>query len=248
MNIMMNDEKFEAFLKELYEEKIDEQPSAENMGIDVEKLLNSAYNEKAKKDREKRRKKLFKQVSAAVVVFALILTSIAIFSPEGYADIFRFMVQRDSRGNENVMDNLIGEEQDSVKIIEVYDLSELDSILGVKVKYSEYITKNYGEYVAEVAESYGEVISAHIEFSSPEDRTLIIYHIMPLEYKKTSSYVFDIFENKVSIINKDDIEYSYYIDEESERSNIFWQDDEYFYYLEGDFGWDEAVEIVETME
>ncbi len=71
---------------------------------------------------------------------------------------------------------------------------------------------------------------------------------MPIEEKKASSYIFDVLENKVSLINKDGIEYSYYVDEESERSNIFWQDDEYFYYIEGDFDWDEAVEIVESME
>ncbi len=245
---MMNDEKLEAFLKELYEEKIDEQPSAEDMGIDVEKLLNSAYREKAKKDRKKRRKKIFKQVSVAVVVFALVLTSIAIFSPEGYADLFRFMAQRESRGNESVMDNLIGEEQDEVTTTEIHDLSELDSILGIKLKYPKYLFENYMEYVANASESYGEVVSAHIEFCSPESRALIIYHIMPIEEKKASSYIFDVLENKVSLINKDGIEYSYYVDEESERSNIFWQDDEYFYYIEGDFDWDEAVEIVESME
>lgn len=244
----MNDEKFEAFLKELYEEKIDEQPSAEDMGIDVEKLLNSAYREKAKKDRKNRRKKLFKRVSVAVVVFALVLTSIAIFSPEGYADIFRFMTQRESRGNESVMDNLVGEEQDGVTITEIHDLSELDSILGIKVKYSGYITENSDGYVAKTWESYGKVLAVHIEYYEYDLRTLVIYHIMPIEEKKASSYIFDILENKVSLINKDDIEYSYYVDEESERSNIFWQDDEYFYYIEGDFDWDEAVEIVESME
>ncbi|MBE6021225.1 MAG: DUF4367 domain-containing protein [Clostridiales bacterium] len=249
---MITDEKMEKLIAELYEESIQEMEVP--VDIDVEAHLDRAYRELEAKEKEEAaaaRKKKFKSVIRAAVVFiGILVVSIVAFEPEqGYADVFRFMFDRDARGNEVISDNLIGEE--TVEEIEesTVSLEELDKLIGEPVPIPKYMPYEYeAKTGAKIIKGYDKVLSIQISYTNKETWKMIIYNIMPAEEKRVTSIVMDIPEEKIEEIMINESLCYLYSDAEKEKMTIYWETNEYLYSIDGNISREEVIKIVESIK
>ena len=249
---MITDEKMEKLIAELYEESIQEMEVS--VDIDVEAHLDRAYRELEAKEKEEAaaaRKKKFKSVIRAAVVFiGILVVSLVAFEPEqGYADVFRFMFDRDARGNEVISDNLIGNEADSyVEYIET-DIEKIDETVGRHIPLPTYLPEGY-EMIPEIkiTKGYDKIFSLYISYIENENWQMIIYNVVPITEKSAHSAILDMSEEKKEQLYVDNIFYEVYRDEENEKTYIYWEIDEYIYSIDGNLNQEEAIKIIESIE
>ena len=185
-----------------------------------------------------------------MVFIGVLVLSLAVFEPEqGYADVFRFMFDRDARGNEVISDNLIGNET-AVEAEEItVSLETLDENVGFHIPMPRYIPGGYEmETGVKIAKGYDKAISVFVLYTEKGGRRTIMYNIVPIDEKKVFSIVMDIPEEEIEAIIINDNNYSLYNDKEKERCSIYWENDEYMYSIDGNISEEEAIKIVESIE
>lgn len=247
---MITDEKMEKLIAELYEENICDEENS----IDIDSLLEDAYREveenKKKKAKEARRKKLLSASKVAAVFIGIIAVFLAVFEPEqGYADVFRFMKDRGTDGNEVISDNLIGDEAADEVAEYTVSLEELDDAAGFHVPMPEYVPEGYEmESNVTVVKKQNKTYDIVMHFINKEDWSMLLYNIIPADQRRTKSAVLDIPDKNCEEILIDDKLCTYYSDVENEKITLYWEKDEFIYSIDGKISRDEAVKTVESIE
>ncbi|GEM_PF-5670392 len=251
-------DKVNRLIKEEWGKKVENTPSAEDLGIDIESLLNSAYeevgNRQAKSDGRERKCKRkspgMRKIMAALLTFALIVGALVVFAPdEGYADIFRFMIGRESSGDKLMEDNLIGNEaygEDKIQSIMV-SKEKLDKEAGFHVPMPLYLPEGYEiEYIM-LTKGEEYLIEIEIIYNNFTKQQVLAFSIKNLDRKRVTGEMADVqgTEKKIELSG---IKCDYLEDSENSRVKIKWQDDKYSYMLDGNMNLKEAEDIIHSLK